>query len=150
MCFSPRTLKRPPGFPEPMIRYTTHTKFFHALTDFLTYRHFLCCRTRQNYSRSTGFAYDPKAPQPAEWLEFLGTLWPDDNEGISTLQEIFGYFLSGDLRQQKLFLLVGPKRAGKGTIARVLRMLLGHENVSGPTLSSLGQPFGLEPLIGKR
>jgi putative DNA primase/helicase len=96
------------------------------------------------------FAYDPEAPEPAEWVKFLEALWPDDPEAIATLQEMFGYMLSGDLRQQKLFLLVGPKRAGKGTIARVLRMLLGVENVSGPTLASLGQPFGLEPLIGKR
>jgi putative DNA primase/helicase len=96
------------------------------------------------------FAYQAEAPEPAQWLQFLQSLWPDDSEAIATLQEIFGYFLSGDLRQQKLFLLVGPKRAGKGTIAQVLRMLLGAANVSGPTLASLGQPFGLEPLIGKR
>jgi putative DNA primase/helicase len=96
------------------------------------------------------FAFDREAPEPAEWFGFLNSLWPDDTEAIETLQEIFGYFLTGDLRHQKLFLLVGPKRAGKGTIARVLRMLLGAANVSGPTLASLGQPFGLEPLIGKR
>ena len=96
------------------------------------------------------FAYQAEAPEPAQWTQFLQSLWPDDSEAIATLQEIFGYFLSGDLRQQKLFLLVGPKRAWKGTIARVLRMLLGAANVSGPTLASLGQPFGLEPLIGKR
>src|SRR5262249_2826381 len=66
------------------------------------------------------------------------------------LQEIFGYMLSGDLSQQKLFMLVGPKRAGKGTIARVLRQLLGERNVVGPTLRSLSENFGLEHLIGKR
>jgi putative DNA primase/helicase len=45
--------------------------------------------------------------------------------------------------------LVGPKRSGKGTIARVLTAILGRENVAGPTLSSLAQNFGLAPLIGK-
>ena len=46
-------------------------------------------------------------------------------------------------------MLVGPKRSGKGTIARVLRGLVGTENVCGPTLASLGTNFGLWPLLGK-
>jgi putative DNA primase/helicase len=81
-------------------------------------------------------------------------LWPDDddgeiNENIDTLQEIFGYLVSGSTRQQKMFLLVGPRRGGKGTIARVLRSMLGAHNVAGPTLASLGTNFGLQPLVGK-
>jgi putative DNA primase/helicase len=96
------------------------------------------------------FAYDPKAPAPAQWLRFLDTIWPDDGDAIGTLQEMFGYLVSGDLRQQKAFLIVGPKRAGKGTIARVITQLLGPDNVAGPTLAGLSQNFGLAPLIGKR
>jgi putative DNA primase/helicase len=96
------------------------------------------------------FDYNPDAPAPAEWLTFLKQLWPEDRDTINTLQEIFGLSLTGDTRHQKAFLLVGPKRSGKGTIARILRMLLGQANVCGPTLSSLGQTFGLMPLIGKR
>jgi putative DNA primase/helicase len=96
------------------------------------------------------FAYDPGAPPPTQWLQFLATLWPDDPESIDTLQEIFGYFLTADTRQQKAFLLIGPKRSGKGTIARVLVRLLGPENCCGPTLASLSQNFGLAPLINKR
>jgi putative DNA primase/helicase len=46
-------------------------------------------------------------------------------------------------------MLVGPKRGGKGTIARVLTALLGRHNVGGPTLSSLGTNFGLQDLIAK-
>ncbi len=46
-------------------------------------------------------------------------------------------------------LLVGPTRAGKGVIARVLKALVGRANVTGPTLASLGQNFGLQDLIGK-
>jgi putative DNA primase/helicase len=48
-----------------------------------------------------------------------------------------------------MMLMVGPKRSGKGTIARVLARLIGNGNVSGPTTSSLAGPFGLQPLIGK-
>lgn len=47
-------------------------------------------------------------------------------------------------------MLVGPKRSGKGTIARVLMGLVGKPNCVSPTLASLGTNFGLAPLINKR
>lgn len=96
------------------------------------------------------FDYVPSAPKPSAWLEFLHQIWPDDPEAISTLQEMVGLFLTDETRHQKAFLIVGPKRSGKGTIARVLTQLVGQANVCGPTLSSLAQNFGLAPLIGKR
>lgn len=95
------------------------------------------------------FAYSPTAPVPQLWVAFLDELWPDDQESIETLQEIFGYCLTADTSLQKLFLIVGPKRSGKGTIARVMAKLIGADNIAGPTLSSLAQPFGLAPLVGK-
>ena len=96
------------------------------------------------------FAYQPNAPEPTAWLEFLGQLWHGDPQSVEMVQETFGLLLTGDTSHQKAFLLVGPKRSGKGTIARVATKLLGQANVCGPTLSSLGQNFGLAPLIGKR
>jgi putative DNA primase/helicase len=48
-----------------------------------------------------------------------------------------------------LLLLVGPRRSGKGTIARVMRAVVGEANVAGPTLASLSTNFGLWPLLGK-
>lgn len=95
------------------------------------------------------FSYDPNAPEPARWKSFLRELWGDDHESIATLAEIMGYVIGGGTAQQKMFLLVGPKRAGKGTIVRVLTALLGAENVAAPTLSSLAENFGLQPLVGK-
>jgi putative DNA primase/helicase len=95
------------------------------------------------------FDYDPTAPAPTHWGSFLRDLWGDDQEAIDTLQEIFGYLLTADTRQQKVFLIVGPKRSGKGTIARIAKAMLGNANVAGPTLSGLGMNFGLAPLIGK-
>lgn len=96
------------------------------------------------------FSYDASAPQPAQWLGFLCGLWPDDPESIETLQEIFGLCLTGETRYQKAFMLIGPRRSGKGTIARVLTGLIGRDNVVAPTLSSLADPFGPAALIGKR
>jgi putative DNA primase/helicase len=45
--------------------------------------------------------------------------------------------------------MVGPKRSGKGTIARVEERLIGKQSVCNPTLSSLCEQFGLQTLIGK-
>ena len=95
------------------------------------------------------FDFRPDAPPPRQWLDFLNQVWPGGEE-IETLQEIFGYFLVPDTSQQKIFLLVGPKRSGKGTIGRVLAKLVGERNVCSPSLNSLGDTFGLEPLIGKQ
>ena len=80
---------------------------------------------------------------------FTNELWPEDVDTISALQQMFGYLVSGDTRQQKMFLFVGPKRGGKGTIGRVLTRMIGRHNVAGPTLSSLGTNFGLQDIIGK-
>ena len=49
----------------------------------------------------------------------------------------------------KILLLIGPTRAGKGVIARVFGLLIGPGNVTGPTLASLSQNFELQDLIGK-
>jgi putative DNA primase/helicase len=95
------------------------------------------------------FAFDPMAPQPSQWLQFLNTIWPDDQDSKQTLQEWMGYLLTPRTHFQKILMLVGPKRSGKGTIGRVTRRLLGDRNVSGPTLASLGEQFGLMGLIGK-
>jgi putative DNA primase/helicase len=76
-------------------------------------------------------------------------LWDDDIESVELLQEWMGYSLVADTSQQKMLLMVGPKRSGKGTIGRVLTRLVGAGNVVGPTTSSLAGSFGLQPLIGK-
>jgi len=94
-----------------------------------------------------GFALD--APKPMEWLAFLDSLWPDDPESIETLQDWMGYCLTPDTTHQKILMLIGPKRSGKGAIARVLRALIGTANTCGPTLASLATHFGLWPLVGK-
>jgi putative DNA primase/helicase len=98
---------------------------------------------------SLPYDYDPDAPEPAEWLAFLGKLWPDEPESIDFLQEYTGYLLSGDTSQEKVCLLTGPRRGGKGTICRVLIALMGARNVASPTFTNLTETFGLEPLIDK-
>jgi putative DNA primase/helicase len=98
---------------------------------------------------SVPFDYDPGAPTPTRWLRFLEDLWGDDVASVNALGEFFGYVLSGSTAQHKILLIVGPTRSGKGTLARVLAGMIGRANVAGPTLASLGQNFGLSPLLGK-
>mgnify|MGYP001563081109 CR=1 FL=1 len=101
-------------------------------------------------SYSLPFDYNPEAPKPAHWVEFLNQLWGEDTESVALVQEWFGYCLTQRTEQQKALLFVGPRRGGKGTVGRVLTALLGKENVVSPRLASFGKEFGLESLIGKQ
>jgi hypothetical protein len=59
--------------------------------------------------------------------------------------------LTPDTSHQKIFALIGARRSGKGTIARVGEALLGGAaNVAHPTMDGLKTNFGLQPLINKR
>jgi putative DNA primase/helicase len=97
------------------------------------------------------YDFDDKAPEPHQWLQFLNELFPHESgkDSVAFLQDFFGYVLTQDTRQQKMLLMVGPPRSGKGTIARVLTGLVGRSNVCGPTLASLSSDFGLQALLGK-
>ncbi len=97
---------------------------------------------------SVPFAYEPDAPSSARWLRFLEDLWPNESDALNLLSEWFGYVISGRTDLQKILLMIGPTRGGKGVIARILTQLIGRKNVAGPTLNSLGGEFGLAPLIG--
>ena len=98
-----------------------------------------------------GFDYTAVVIQPAQWLKFLDEIFAgeDRDKQISMLQEAFGYLLTADVSQEKAFLLLGPRRSGKGTILGMLRKLLATTAVAGPSLKSLGNNFGLEPLTDK-
>jgi putative DNA primase/helicase len=96
------------------------------------------------------FDFDAGAPEPVRWLLFLRELFGEDKDSIECLQEIFGYLLTSATDQQKIFLIIGRPRSGKGTIARVLTALIGLANIAQPTLASLTAGFGLAPLIGKQ
>jgi putative DNA primase/helicase len=119
--------------------------FFHYPT-----RALVSSTDRMWVTNALDFDYDSKAGEPREWLDFLASLWPSDPESVRALAEMFGYLLTDDTGQQKMFMLVGPPRSGKGTILRVLEALVGYHNRVSPSLASLGTQFGLQPLIGKR
>lgn len=111
----------------------------------------LLAHTPAYYSHSClSFAYHPDALTPKHWYTFLDTLWPNDPEAVAVLQMMFGYLLTQSTHLQKVFLLVGPPRSGKGTILKVLTNMLGRRNVCSPRLRDLAKDFGLASMIGKQ
>lgn len=85
-----------------------------------------------------------------EWMKFLDSVWGDDEQSINTLQEVMGYLLTTDIRYQKIFMIIGPTRSGKGTIANIIEDMLGRDNVCSPTLKSLEGEFGMMQLLNKQ
>lgn len=130
--------------PEPRHLLCGKTKMLHMPTG-----QEFACTPRMFNTTSIDVDYDPNAAEPVKWLSFLKQLWTNDPESIQVLQHWFGYCLTADTSQQKAMLIIGPKRGGKGTIARILRRLVGDRNCTAPTTSSLAGPFGLSPLVGK-
>lgn len=96
----------------------------------------------------TDYDYSPDAECP-NWLEFLCSSLSADMERHTLLRQWFGYLLTANTRLQKMLILIGPPRSGKGTITRVLRRVVGESNCVCPTLSSLGSDFGLWSLMDK-
>ncbi|WP_292531890.1 phage/plasmid primase, P4 family [Methylocystis sp.] len=88
--------------------------------------------------------------QALRWMQFLEEVWAEDYVSCDALQEFFGLVLTDETKFQKGFIIVGPARSGKGTIARVLSALLGPKNFCGPSLNQLSQQFGMQSLIGKK
>jgi putative DNA primase/helicase len=88
------------------------------------------------------FDYQTDAADPVVWLEFLESLWPHDPDSIKLLQEYVGYVLSGRTDMQKMLLLIGPTRSGKGTIARMLTELVGRRRPSSRRRAARAWPWG--------
>ncbi len=96
-----------------------------------------------------GYPFDTNADCRL-WLSSLRQWFDNDREQIKALQKWFGYCLTRQTHLQKILFVVGPTRSGKGTILRILTAMLGEENTCSPTLSSLAEQFGLEPMTGKK
>jgi len=119
------------------------------------------------------FSYDPAATYEG-WTKYLGEIFQlkqlaknqegfdgdsgefeetydyvPDELSASILSEYTGLCLTSDTSFQKILGLIGPKRSGKGTYGRILRLLVGPENVAAPTLADLTTDFGLQGLLDK-
>lgn len=77
------------------------------------------------------------ASQCPEWNKFLQSIWGDHPDLIMQLQEFFGYCLTPDTELQKFAVFTGKAGGGKGTITRVLKNIIGENNISSPSLESI-------------
>lgn len=95
-------------------------------------------------------AFDPAAPEPLEFLTFVSEVFPDA-EAAALLQDWLGYLLLPDTSHQKILLMVGPPRSGKGVTQQIITKLVGEGNTCNPRSGSLGgsNVGALQPLIGK-
>jgi len=97
--------------------------------------------------------YDPRAPEPKLFLEFLHQVLGGRQHLVDGLQEAFGYTISQDRNRHKIFFLRGKKRSGKSTLMRVLGALCGDDPMTGncayPSMGILGEKYGLENCVNK-
>ncbi len=104
-----------------------------------------------NYVTRTAIAcnWNPEARAPL-FLKCLEDWFPLDvaerDKDVALLQEFLGYGLTSDKRYQKALIAVGRSRSGKGTIQRLVTRVVGRRAITTPTMSSLGDSFGLSQL----
>jgi putative DNA primase/helicase len=94
------------------------------------------------------FNRDPEAKCPL-WKAFVKETFEADERRILALRCTAGLLMTPDTSYQKIWLIIGRPRSGKGTVLRVLGGLLGTKNMTTPRLGSLVGEFGLSALVGK-
>ena len=94
-------------------------------------------------SSSLPFDFPTDDPDCPTWFEVMRDWFGEDEESETLLQQWFGYVLSGDRALERIGAFVGPPNSGKSTASRVLRNLVGEDNVISSSLAALSRPFGL-------
>jgi P4 family phage/plasmid primase-like protien len=94
------------------------------------------------------YSYNPQAQCPT-WCAFLYDITGQDEQVCDLLQEWLGYLMSNDYSHQKVMMMVGPKRCGKGTIGQIINQLVGDENFTGGDIEALTDNKYLETLPTK-
>jgi P4 family phage/plasmid primase-like protien len=92
------------------------------------------------------YRFNPRARCP-NWHAFLGQVFEGDGERVRLLQEYMGYCLTPNASLQKMLVLVGLSRAGKGVIRSVVEEMVGKDKAVGYNLRRLLSNFGLYPLL---
>jgi putative DNA primase/helicase len=76
-------------------------------------------------TKLTPVAYDPRAKAP-RWMKFLDELFNTDRDLISYTQRSVGYSITGDQREQGLWIAYGGGSNGKGTFMRAIQAVAGE------------------------
>lgn len=69
--------------------------------------------------------YNPDAPEPALWRQFLSDIFGGDPYMLDYIQKCVGYSLTGSTSEQCAFFLFGTGRNGKSTFLEIVRGILG-------------------------
>jgi P4 family phage/plasmid primase-like protien len=88
-----------------------------------------------------------RAP-PIHWVRYLRSIWANDIQSIELVHQMIGYLLSGRHDMQKIFLLLGPPRAGKGTLLNLLKDIF-QDQCGAFKVAGLDETFGLQGLLGR-
>ncbi len=94
------------------------------------------------------YDFDPSS-KADDILDYFQRLFNNQQDCIDLLQEWFGYHLSSNIRYEKMLLLRGKKRSGKGTTLKILETMLGTKQITSTDLAMLATDFGYAPLVGK-
>lgn len=78
----------------------------------------------QRFTYCTRAEFNLGADQ-APWIDFLTEALGNDPDMLEYVQEAVGYSLTGHTREEVLFYVYGPTRAGKGTFTETLMAMLG-------------------------
>ena len=96
------------------------------------------------------YSYEGGEADNTKWYNFLNDIFNHDWDTIFSLQEMFGYcFYYGGYPIQKMFIMSGGGRNGKGVIAHILEKLIGVENVSATPIDKLASNFGFQDCYNK-
>ncbi len=88
--------------------------------------------------------FDPLATCP-QFVQFLDDIQQSNQDVISFIQRILGYSLTGDTREQCLFMLWGSGANGKSTLLGIISFILGNYAMQTPTETLLSKQRGEIP-----
>ena len=83
------------------------------------------------------------------WEDFVKDIFNDDPDKFELLAQWFGYNCVADMSFEKLMLLTGRPRSGKGTVINTMIAMLGRNQCTGTSFQNLCSEFGYQPLVGK-
>jgi putative DNA primase/helicase len=95
-------------------------------------------RREDNITKLAPVEFDPAARCPL-WEAFLERIFDGNHALISFLQRAVGYALTGDTREQCLFILWGTGANGKSTFVTTIQAILGDYALQTPTETLLAK-----------
>ena len=90
----------------------------------LTNRRLQASSSHRLISKLAKASYNPRAKAPV-FRSFINQIFGNDIELIRWAQRMIGYFLTGSVVEQKLFIAYGTGANGKSTLFEIIKLILG-------------------------